>query len=47
MLKVAAIQFSNKGDGENNLGKAIELSNLAVERGAGLIAFPELCTTKW
>ena len=47
MLKVAAIQFAGKGDWKNNLEKALELSRLAVERGAKLIAFPEICTTKW
>ena len=47
MLKVAAIQFAARGDGESNLDKALELSALAVERGARLLAFPELCTTPW
>lgn len=47
MLKVAAVQFTCRGDAQNNLSKALELASLAVERGAGLLAFPELCTTRW
>ena len=47
MVKVAGIQFSTRGDAPSNLDKALELATLAVERGAGLVAFPELCTTNW
>jgi N-carbamoylputrescine amidase len=47
MLKAAAIQFSSKGDCETNVDKALELADLAVDRGAKLLAFPELCTTRW
>lgn len=47
MLKIAAIQFASKGDKLENIEKMLELSALAVDRGAKLIAFPELCTTKW
>ncbi|MDF1535238.1 MAG: acyltransferase [bacterium] len=47
MTKIAGIQFAAKEDPETSLGKALELAALAVERGAGLIAFPELCTTRW
>jgi N-carbamoylputrescine amidase len=46
-VKVAGIQFSTRGDASSNLDKALELATLAVERGAGLVAFPELCTTRW
>ncbi len=47
MIKVAAVQFANRGEREENLDKAFELASLAVERGAKLIAFPELCTTRF
>ena len=47
MLKVAALQFASREDRESNVRKALELSELAVERGAGLLAFPELCTSRW
>ncbi|UCF30662.1 MAG: acyltransferase [bacterium] len=47
MLKVAAIQFSSQGSKGENIDKMLELSTLAVERGAKLIAYPELCTTRW
>jgi N-carbamoylputrescine amidase len=47
MVKVAGIQFTTRGDARTNLDKALELAALAAERGAGLVAFPELCTTKW
>lgn len=47
MLKVAAVQFASKGGIEENMEKIWELAALAVERGAKLLAFPELCTTKW
>ncbi len=47
MLKVAAVQFAARDDVSRNLDKAVELGLLAVERGAGLIAYPELCTNRW
>lgn len=47
MVKVAGIQFSTKGDVASNLDKALELAALAAEKGADLVAFPELCTTRW
>lgn len=47
MVKVAGIQFTATGDMQSNLGKAMELGSLAAERGADLLAFPELCMTKW
>jgi N-carbamoylputrescine amidase len=47
MVKVAGIQITATGDVQTNLDKALELAALAMERGAGLLVFPELCTTKW
>jgi N-carbamoylputrescine amidase len=47
MVKVAGIQFTPMGDVQSSLTKAMELSSLAVERGADLLAFSELCATKW
>ena len=47
MIKVAGIQLASREDSEATLGKMVELADLAVERGAELLAFPELCATKW
>ncbi len=47
MLKVAAIQFAARNDAAQNVKKATELGALAVERGAKIIAYPELCTSRW
>ncbi len=47
MVKVAGVQFSTRGNAGSNLEKALELAALAAEKGAGLVAFPELCTTRW
>jgi N-carbamoylputrescine amidase len=44
-FKAAAIQFAWRGDREATLAKALELADLAAEKGAKLVAFPELCTT--
>jgi len=46
-MKLAAVQFSSRDEIQNNINKAVELATLAAERGAQLIAFPELCTTPW
>jgi len=47
MVKVAGIQLGSREDSEATIGKMVELADLAVERGAELLAFPELCATKW
>ncbi len=47
MVKVAAIQMASREDTEASMTKMIELADLAVERGAQLLAFPELCATRW
>ena len=47
MIKVAGVQLASREDSEATLGKMVELADLAVERGAELLAFPELCATKW
>ena len=47
MIKVAGIQLASREDSEATLGKMVELADLAVERGAEVLAFPELCATKW
>ncbi|MGD8353885.1 MAG: nitrilase-related carbon-nitrogen hydrolase [Pseudomonadota bacterium] len=47
MVKVAGIQLASREDSEASLVKMFELADLAVERGAELLAFPELCATKW
>ena len=47
MVKIAGIQLASREDSEASLKKMFELADLAVERGAELLAFPELCATKW
>jgi len=47
MIKVAAIQLASREDSTACLDKMMELADLAVERGAQLLAFPELSTTRW
>ncbi len=47
MVKIAAIQVASREDPGTTLSRMLELGDLAVERGAALLAFPELCMTKW
>jgi len=47
MIKVAAIQLASREDRNASMGKMTELAELAVERGAQLLGFPELSTTRW
>lgn len=47
MVKVAGIQLASREDSEASMVKMFELADLAVERGAELLAYPELCTTRW
>jgi len=47
LLKVAGIQLSCKKDKDANLNKALELLDIAVDRGAKIAAFPELFNLHW
>jgi beta-ureidopropionase len=47
MVRIAGIQFRCGKDAEANLRKATEMANLAVERGARLVAFPQMSVLPW
>ncbi len=47
MIKVAAVQFHSKENMEENFQKSLRFIELAAEKGAKLIAFPELFLTHW
>ena len=47
MIKLAGIQISCFEDKERNIEKAVKFTQLAIEKGANLICFPELFTTHW
>lgn len=47
MLKIAGIQMNCSPDKGKNLEKACLLAEIAAERGAQLICFPELFNTQW
>ncbi len=44
-LKLAAIQLAFRQDREKTLARALDLAELACDKGARLLAFPELATT--
>ena len=46
-MKVAGIQISSGKDAERNLQRAIEMAEIAAEKNAGIICFPELFLTPW
>jgi len=47
MLKIAGIQMNCFQDKKKNLEKAKRLAEIAAERGARMICFPELFNTPW
>jgi N-carbamoylputrescine amidase len=47
LVKLAGIQISCGEEKERNIEKAVKFAQVAVERGAQLICFPELFTTHW
>ncbi len=47
MIKLAGIQISCSEEKGKNVEKAIKFLQIAVERGANIICFPELFTTHW
>lgn len=46
-MKVAAIQIASSADKGENLQKALKFAQMAVERGAELLCFPELFPCPW
>jgi N-carbamoylputrescine amidase len=46
-MKIAGIQMSAGPDIDKNVGRAVEMAEVAVEKGARVIGFPELCLTPW
>ncbi len=47
MIKIAAVQFHSKENTDENLERSKRFIELAVEKEARLIAFPELFLTPW
>jgi len=47
LLKLAGIQISCSEEKERNIQKAVKFAQIAAEKGANLICFPELFTTHW
>jgi N-carbamoylputrescine amidase len=46
-MRIAGIQISAGPDVEKNIGRAAEMCEVAAEKGAAVIGFPELCLTPW
>lgn len=46
-MKIAGIQISAGKDVERNLQRAVEMAEVAMEKGARTICFPELFLTPW
>ncbi|MDI7258300.1 MAG: nitrilase-related carbon-nitrogen hydrolase [Thermodesulfobacteriota bacterium] len=47
MIKLAGIQISCGEEKERNVEKAVNFAQIAIERGANIICFQELFTTRW
>ena len=46
-IKLAGIQISCCEEKERNIEKAVKFTQIATEKGANIICFPELFTTHW
>lgn len=46
-MRIAGIQISSGPDAEKNVARAAEMAEIAVEKGASLIGFPELFHAPW
>jgi N-carbamoylputrescine amidase len=46
-MRIAGIQMSAGADVEKNTGRAVEMVEVAAEKGAKIIGFPELCLHPW
>ena len=47
MVRLAGIQLSCSEDKDRNLEKAVKFAELAVEKGANILCFPELFVSHW
>jgi N-carbamoylputrescine amidase len=47
LLRLAGIQFTCSEDKQRNIEKALAFCDVAVEKGANILCFPELFTTHW
>jgi N-carbamoylputrescine amidase len=47
IMRIAGIQLSAGPDISRNVGRAVEMAEVAVEKGVKVIGFPELCFTPW
>jgi N-carbamoylputrescine amidase len=46
-MRIAGIQMSAGPDVDKNILRAAEMADVAAEKGAAVIGFPELCLTPW
>lgn len=46
-LKIAGIQMASCADPARNVARATEMAELAAEKGAAIICYPELFLTRW
>jgi N-carbamoylputrescine amidase len=46
-MRIAGVQISAGPSLDRNVGRAVEMAELAVEKGASVICYPELCLTPW
>jgi N-carbamoylputrescine amidase len=46
-VRIAGIQISVGPDGERNIRRCIEMAEVAAEKGASIISYPELCLFPW
>jgi predicted amidohydrolase len=46
-MKIAGIQITAGPDMERNIQRAVEMANVAAEKNAGIICYPELFLTPW
>ena len=46
-MRIAGIQLHAGTDVEKNADRALEMAEVAAEKGAKVIGFPELCLTPW
>jgi N-carbamoylputrescine amidase len=46
-MRIAGIQISAGPDIERNVQRAVEMAEVAAEKGAGIVCYPELFLTHW
>jgi N-carbamoylputrescine amidase len=47
VIKIAGVQIACSENKEDNVQKALQMGQLAAEKGAHIICFQELCNTHW